>query len=475
MRIRRYCFSFQLVGLLVSPILAGQQPATDETKKPSLETSSMSAATVPVTIKAVRQGSLAATSKTILTVKTEDGRYVISEVVPNSEGIAQLELSPGKYLLSAIGAKDSLAFVVTPTRSTFTIQVSESGEPIGLSEGTLPSSGAPGPIGTDKILAFGFGVAFVLVMLGIAAFDRQPSPMGIVIYRVVLALAAAGIGAVVPGMIAVNVSTIIRAGGALALFVIVYWFKPAGLVAGPRNIPSEPPSQTDGIHETSKEQLEQLTTGQKDKLFESMERFKSLPPDCKDKVFKAIEIKRTITIEPPNAELIVTEDLMNLSDRDQVELTRHVTTDAPTAKRTLGIKAWIVRENQETDAAVEVHPSTDGRVFSIRISFKGQVVRVGKTIQLRWKCKFPASVARDEDYWVFPLNFYRKRPDKLVVEALFSNIPEDLLFFAITDAGFQPLSLTGPESRTKEEKPYFAYSASIDGPCDFYVLQWRTE
>jgi hypothetical protein len=384
-------------------------------------------------------------------------------------------LVPGKYRLSAIGAIDALTFAVTPPRCTFTIQISESGEPVGLSEGTVPPSGAQGPIGADKILAFVFGVIFVIIMLIVAVFDRQPSPLGIVIYRVVLALAAAGIGAVVPGMIVVNVSAIIRAGGALALFVIVYWFKPAGLVAGPRNSASEPRTKTDGIHETSREQLEQITTSQKTKLFESMERFKSLHGESKDKVFKPIAIKRTIMIEPPNAGLIVNESLINLSDKDQFELTRHVTTDAPTAKKTLGIKACVVRDNLETVAAVQVQPSTDGRVFGIRIGFKGYVVRVGKAIELRWECKFPGSVALDEDYWVFPLNFYEKRPDKLVVEALFLNVPDNLMFFAVTDAGFQPLSIAGPEVRAQEDKSYFAYSASIDGPCDFYVLQWRNE
>ena len=73
---------------------------------------------MPVTIKAVRAGSLDATSKTILTVKTEDGKYIVNELVPNSEGIAQLELVPGKYRLSAIGAIDALTFVVTPPRCT---------------------------------------------------------------------------------------------------------------------------------------------------------------------------------------------------------------------------------------------------------------------------------------------------------------------------------------------------------------------
>ncbi len=60
-------------------------------------------------------------------------------------------------------------------------------------------------LSTDKLLAFIFGVFFALLLLVIARWDRDPTPMAILIYRVVLALVAAGIGAVIPGMIDINV------------------------------------------------------------------------------------------------------------------------------------------------------------------------------------------------------------------------------------------------------------------------------
>src|SRR5262249_764059 len=88
-------------------------------------------------------------------------------------------------------------------------------------------------ISSDKLLAFSFGVFFALILLFIAFKDREPTQMGILIYRVILALVAAGIGAVIPGMISVTVNPFIRAGGAIALFAIVFWFNPPSLVAGP--------------------------------------------------------------------------------------------------------------------------------------------------------------------------------------------------------------------------------------------------
>jgi hypothetical protein len=84
--------------------------------------------------------------------------------------------------------------------------------------------------GTERLLAFGFGVVFVVVMLGIALFVPYPSPTQWFTFRVVLALAAAGVGALLPGLISVTAGPYVKAGGALALFVLVYWFNPARLV-----------------------------------------------------------------------------------------------------------------------------------------------------------------------------------------------------------------------------------------------------
>jgi hypothetical protein len=91
----------------------------------------------------------------------------------------------------------------------------------------------PKQMTTDKILAFAFGVVFVVVMLCLAVFFPNPTETQWFIFRVVLALAAAGVGAVLPGLLNVQAGPAIRAGGALALFVIVYWFNPPKLLSLP--------------------------------------------------------------------------------------------------------------------------------------------------------------------------------------------------------------------------------------------------
>src|SRR5258707_9851452 len=83
----------------------------------------------------------------------------------------------------------------------------------------------------EKITAVVFGVAFVCVLLVIALFISHPTPFQIFVFRVVLALAAAGLGAIIPGLIQVQAGPFVRAGGAIALFVIVFWFNPPQLLA----------------------------------------------------------------------------------------------------------------------------------------------------------------------------------------------------------------------------------------------------
>lgn len=85
----------------------------------------------------------------------------------------------------------------------------------------------------EIIAAFAFGVVFLAAMLTIAIFVPNPSPFASFVFRVVLAMAAAGVAALIPGFLQVNVPPYIRAGGAIAVFVIVYWFNPPQLINPP--------------------------------------------------------------------------------------------------------------------------------------------------------------------------------------------------------------------------------------------------
>jgi hypothetical protein len=81
----------------------------------------------------------------------------------------------------------------------------------------------------EKYLAFIFGVVFVGALIVLAISFPIPSPFQYTVFRIVLALAAAGVAAMIPGFLEVQVSKWIRGSGALGVFLVVYFFSPAAL------------------------------------------------------------------------------------------------------------------------------------------------------------------------------------------------------------------------------------------------------
>jgi hypothetical protein len=76
-------------------------------------------------------------------------------------------------------------------------------------------------------LSYIFGFFFVVVLLAIAFIKPEPSSFQYNVFRTVLALAGAGVVAVIPGFIEVKCGDWLRAGGALAVFVVLYFWNPA--------------------------------------------------------------------------------------------------------------------------------------------------------------------------------------------------------------------------------------------------------
>src|SRR5258708_32392509 len=97
----------------------------------------------------------------------------------------------------------------------------------------------------EVIAAFVSGVVFLIVLLAIGCFltfRTNPNPVpaeAMFIFRVILALAAAGFGTVLSGFLEVNgkaLSWEFRAAGSLAIFVAVYMLNPPVLIK--KRIPS---------------------------------------------------------------------------------------------------------------------------------------------------------------------------------------------------------------------------------------------
>jgi hypothetical protein len=81
----------------------------------------------------------------------------------------------------------------------------------------------------QSILSFVFGVCFVTALLIISFFFPSPSDFQYTVFRIILALAAGGVVAAFPGFIEVKLGKWLRAGGALAVFVLVYFYSPAAI------------------------------------------------------------------------------------------------------------------------------------------------------------------------------------------------------------------------------------------------------
>ena len=86
------------------------------------------------------------------------------------------------------------------------------------------------------LLAVTFGVVFLSAILILAVAIPSPTVTQFESFRIVIALAAGGLAAVIPGLLDVQFGGTgrfaLRAGGALGVFVIVYFFSPARWVTG---------------------------------------------------------------------------------------------------------------------------------------------------------------------------------------------------------------------------------------------------
>ena len=77
------------------------------------------------------------------------------------------------------------------------------------------------------------GTLFIGVMIVIALLVKNPTPFQYQVFRVVLALAASGVAGALPGYLEIESKILknsIRAGGALAVFWIVYSINPPELL-----------------------------------------------------------------------------------------------------------------------------------------------------------------------------------------------------------------------------------------------------
>ncbi len=98
-----------------------------------------------------------------------------------------------------------------------------------LGELNPPFDPAGGQKMWQTIAAAAFAVVFIATILVLAFRFPRPTPFQYTVSRIVLALACAGFATLISGFIEVTIPNFVKAGGALAIFAIVYFYSPADL------------------------------------------------------------------------------------------------------------------------------------------------------------------------------------------------------------------------------------------------------
>ena len=84
---------------------------------------------------------------------------------------------------------------------------------------------------TERLIAVLFGASFLVALLVLAVVFPQPTTFQYAVFRIVLSVSAAGFVSMTPGFLDLQIGNWLRAGGALAVFAVVYFFSPAALIA----------------------------------------------------------------------------------------------------------------------------------------------------------------------------------------------------------------------------------------------------
>ena len=100
-----------------------------------------------------------------------------------------------------------------------------------------------GAIDINILLGFVFGLIFLVTMLVFAVRYPNPEPFQLRVYITVLALAAGGVGAILPGKFDIKYKSLVRAGGALGLVALVYLNQPTIEQNAVRYVPPSTPPE----------------------------------------------------------------------------------------------------------------------------------------------------------------------------------------------------------------------------------------
>jgi len=81
----------------------------------------------------------------------------------------------------------------------------------------------------SPIIAVITGITFLVLMLVIAIFIPKPTKFQYNVFKTIIAISVAGFAVAIPGLLEVKIGNIVKAGSAIAVFILVYFYNPADL------------------------------------------------------------------------------------------------------------------------------------------------------------------------------------------------------------------------------------------------------
>ena len=167
------------------------------------------------------------------------------------------------------------------------------------------------------VLAFTFGSVALVFLLILAVFIENPSPLLILVSRVILAMGCASVAAALPGFIDLELSPrtdiVIRAGGAMAVFVLVYLVNPGSQLILNTTDCSPPKDPKSEYMPVVDKWIEAVDTGELEKAYASAAE--ATRKDFKFETFKSTyENAYALLGKPKSRSLIGADSTQKLPD-----------------------------------------------------------------------------------------------------------------------------------------------------------------
>ncbi len=168
-----------------------------------------------------------------VSVRDADGRPLLGPRITfkvNGEEVGEVPMAEGHGSIRDLHPDDTLE--ISASYRLHRTQIAKPGKEQASHTFTFNTVAAMSK-GAEKMFAAIFGVAFLITILVIALIVPNPTPFQYQVFRIVLAVAVGGFTGTFSGFLEVQISGWLKAGGALAAFVIVFFYNPAALVAEP--------------------------------------------------------------------------------------------------------------------------------------------------------------------------------------------------------------------------------------------------